>query len=592
MQRQDWSRWAITGCVQSGKTLSGVVIPVLYHVFELKESVIYGTPTMEMAGDKWRKEILPVINRVPEFRRLLPAHGRGSRGGDKLEAITFRHGPEIRFMSGGGRDEQRSGYTSRVVAITEADKFDVAGERSRESDPITQLEARTSSYGEDAIIYMECTTSIEEGRIWQEIKAGSDGRIACPCPHCGQCVTPEREHFLGWEQSENEIDASEKASWFCPSCGEAITDEERAVMNSRGVVVHQGQRAVVGSDGFAVATGPLPPTKTCGFRWNAFNNLFWSSRWLGAQEWHGKRAIDEDNAEKEACQFRWAVPWKPSGLEEVPVTVDSIRKRQAGYIRGQVPEDTKWITVGLDVGKYLCHWTAIAWRANRTGHVIDYGRIEVPTADVVFERAIVAAFKEFHERLGTTWTLQKYSRVLVDSRYKSAEVVNAIRSLSDKRWSPAIGLGSGHYLKRRYTAPSRVSGRVAFIGREYYIARMKERPIYAFHVNADAWKTWLHEAMASTFDKSQVEVGRGGITLFASMDPNEHLSYAKHLTAEKRVTKFEPGKGMVQVWEAIRDANHWLDATSLACVGGHKCGFRIEEQATAPVVLPGVVGGR
>ena len=39
-----WSRCVATGPTQSGKTLSCFVIPMLYHLFELSETVICGLP--------------------------------------------------------------------------------------------------------------------------------------------------------------------------------------------------------------------------------------------------------------------------------------------------------------------------------------------------------------------------------------------------------------------------------------------------------------------------------------------------------------------------------------------------------------------
>jgi hypothetical protein len=52
-----WNRYVATGPTQSGKTLSCFVIPMLYHLFELGETVICGLPDMDMAGDKWREDI-------------------------------------------------------------------------------------------------------------------------------------------------------------------------------------------------------------------------------------------------------------------------------------------------------------------------------------------------------------------------------------------------------------------------------------------------------------------------------------------------------------------------------------------------------
>jgi hypothetical protein len=132
-----WNRLVATGPTQSGKTLSAFIIPLLYHLFELGETVICGLPDMDMAADKWREDILPVIEQS-RYRELLPRRGGGSRGG-RVESIQLRNGATLKYMSGGGRDKSRAGYTSRVVVITETDGMDEPGQTSREADKITQL---------------------------------------------------------------------------------------------------------------------------------------------------------------------------------------------------------------------------------------------------------------------------------------------------------------------------------------------------------------------------------------------------------------------------------------------------------------------
>src|SRR5262245_31051967 len=88
-----WCRYVATGPTQSGKTLACFIVPLLYHLFELQETVICGVPDMDMAGDKWRQDILPVIERS-RYRDLLPKQGGGSRGG-RIESITFGNGATL-----------------------------------------------------------------------------------------------------------------------------------------------------------------------------------------------------------------------------------------------------------------------------------------------------------------------------------------------------------------------------------------------------------------------------------------------------------------------------------------------------------------
>jgi len=233
-----WERFALLGPVQSGKTLLGCIIPTMYHLFEIGESVIFGVPTMELAADKWREDLRPAIE-ASRYRELLPRQGAGSKGG-LFEAIQFGNGATLKLMSGRGKDEKRSAYTARVVVVTEADKMDVAGEASREADPISQLEARTSAYDFGRRIYLECTVSIEQGRIWQEYISGTESRIVHPCPHCREWVSPEREHLRGWQDAKTVLDVRENAHFVCPACGKPLTSAQRLEMNLRAKLLHKG----------------------------------------------------------------------------------------------------------------------------------------------------------------------------------------------------------------------------------------------------------------------------------------------------------------------------------------------------------------
>jgi phage terminase large subunit GpA-like protein len=389
-----WSRFAVTGPTQTGKSFIGYVLPILYHLFELCENVILGLPDLNMASDKWRKDILPVI-RASRYADQLPDSGRGSRSDEIKDSVTFKNGATLKVMSGGGGDAKRSGYTARVVAMTEVDKMDRAGEASRETSKIGQLEARTDAFADDAITYMECTVSYEEGRIWQEYIHGTASRIACPCPHCRVHVTPEREHLIGWVNAETEMDARENARWACPHCGAVITEDERIEMNRRGVLVHRGQE--VTPEGEVV--GPPPRTRTLGFRWNAFNNLFWTAATVASREWRAARNPDEEDAKKEMCQFVWVTPYKPPKIDLTQLDAAVIVKRITGEERGRVPADASYVTVGLDLGKRLCHWAAPAWREDGSPHVMDYGRFEVASDELGIERALLAALRDFRDQV-------------------------------------------------------------------------------------------------------------------------------------------------------------------------------------------------
>jgi phage terminase large subunit GpA-like protein len=568
-----WRRVALTGPSQTGKTLIGLVIIIMYHLFEVGEDVIFGAPTMTIAMDKWRRDILPVV-RASRYAELLPRNGAGSRGGTTdVELIEFGNGRVLRIMTGGGDDKSRSNYTARVLATTETDGLDESSEGSREADKVSQLEARTQAFGSRARIYHECTASLDTGRIWQEITKGTDSKISIRCPHCRHYVTPEREHLVAWQEAQDELEAGDKGRFCCPSCGTMWEEKERIAANHDCLLVHRGQE--VTPDG-AVTSQP-PRTDTLGFRWNAANNLLVDTATVAKAEWKASRASDEDNANKKMLQFWWARPHTPDVQTLTTIDPQVIMKRLGDEPRGRIPSGAGRLTVGIDVGKYFCHWTAIAWLPHATPHVIEYGRLEVHSNDFGEERAILAALREFRDgALAQGWPAEdgirrpvmtavdcgNWQDLILDFCGESPDTIACkgfgVRQMLDQR---TIGQRSEQGWKLVWAPP----------GAGYELMQNPGKPARMLEVRADQWKSWFHARL-------KTPVGQpGALTLHSGGD---HFGFAKHLVAEKKVDEFVAGKGMVERWDRVNRNNHFLDSSCLACVAGHASGERLIGDAT------------
>lgn len=575
-----WNRHAASGPTQNGKTLMCYVAPVMYHLFELQETVIIGLPTMQMAADKWTEDLLPAIE-ASRFRDLLPTTGEGSKGGMVKRAIRFRNDVTLRFMTSGGGDKQRAGYTARVLAVTETDGMDEASETSREADKIEQLEGRTRAYGASKRIYLECTASIERGRIWQEIINGTDSRIYRPCPQCGQYVSPERDHLIGWQDAESELEAAEKSAFYCPSCGVLWSEDERRVAASHGVLVHKGQQVLPTGD----VIGDLPKTKTLGFRWSAVDNPFTTAADLGAEEWKAARDSFSDNAEKKMRQFVWCLPWVPPSLDDIQLDWSAIKDRSDRLLKGIVPPETCAMTVGVDIGKRLAHWVAVAWMTNKFCHVLDYGRFDIAFDELGAERALTAALRDFRDLCESGWGGQGDrvvpDAVWIDSAYTTETVRSFVRE-SGPRYLPTIGRGTGQYAGQ-YAKPKSSGKVVREIGEEYHIEWVDRDQCHVVIINADHWKEFVHRRMLTPVGKP------GAMTLFDSQgDKNCHTRFAKHMVSERQVEEFVVGKGRVTKWVAEHSNNHWFDAMYLASAAGHFAGWSLmaEQSPAASVSMP------
>lgn len=592
-----YRRHAFTGPVQSGKTLSSLVIIAMYHWFEIQEPVILGMPDLEMADEKWRLDFLPVIERT-RYRDLIPTKGPGSRGG-KASVLQFKNGVWVRFMGGGGGDAQRSGSTARVVAITEVDKMDEAGASSREADKVSQMEARTEAYDLNSVTYMECTTSIKTGRIWQEWENGTASRIASRCPHCRDYVVLGREHLVGWQDAKTELEAERCAGFACARCGALWSDEDRRAATADSILLHRGQEAVHYVKGERVEDGgkipkravlhiegDAPETNTLGFRWSAVDNMLTSTGKLGVKEWKGARSVDETNAEKELHQFTWALPY--AGDLELLSDVDPMKVIERGCRapHGVVPASAKYLVAHMDLGKWKCWYVVEAVLEDGSPHVVDYGTMFPESGQFGEDKAIPATLGEFREMMemgypvGAMGSTDRMRPELqgVDSGGSWADLAYKFCLESGPGWLPLKGYGTSRAMDRNYMRPKNKSAHVRFIGEEYHLAwiRMDKGRVAVLEVNADHWKSMVHTSLQIPMpegDGGAIEAG--AMTLFERERPLDHLGFAKHMVSEKEIEEFVagtgPGTGTVKRWEQVRRDNHWLDCAYNCRALGHAC---------------------
>jgi phage terminase large subunit GpA-like protein len=587
IQFAGWRVISASGPSQSGKTLTCTVIPLLYHLFEMRETVIFGLPDKDMAADKWSVDILPVLERTKYIDQLPKSNGPGSRGGRVVDSIRFRDGQTLKFMSAGGDDKERSAFTSRVLIVTEVNAFRKMGEASREANKYAQLCARIQAFDDRGIIYQECTEEDEESISWQAYQQGTTSRIVSPCPHCGHFVSPDREQLRGWQTASDELEAKMAAAFVCPreECGEEITDPQRREMLKRAKLIHRGQSI----DQAGKITGDPPRTTTLGFRWTAFDNLLMKTGTIAVEEYKAARAVDEQSAEKKMCQFYWARPYQPDITEAVMLNANAITMRTMRWARGVIPAGAKALTVGIDLGLHLGHYLVVAWFDGFAGHVVDYGRFDVPGRDLGPDRAIELALRQLHDTtLAVGWRREEDGEAvtadmsLIDCGYQQDAVFRFLHSHPPEvrqHYRAAKGYGAGKFRAERYRKPKSTSNAVLAIGEGYHLAKYADANSVVFEFSANFWKSFLHARLATALQTGVITPG--ALSLFAT-SPREHLTIAKHFTAEKRVIEYVEGEGNQEVWHRVHKNNHWLDCGSQATAAAHWLGLRFVPPAADP----------
>lgn len=580
-----WNEYVYTGPSQSGKSFLGYVCPFLYHVTELGESVGFGVPMEEMAGDKWQADIKPVLEASHRLKRLLPRSGPGSAGGTIRDRVVFSNGSVAKILTAGGRDAAKAGYTLRTILVTEAAAFSRISSKSPEADPLEQLRARQRSIQwADRATYIEGTNTTPQELPETLRPVSTDSQILTPCPHCGAWIWPGRDNLVGWETARTEVEASELATWCCPKCGEAISTEERRDALAEAVLVHSGQ--VIDKRGNV--TGDPPRTRRLFFRYGAYHNAFLNAAdiavdlWAAAQLEPGTRS--RDLAERKLCQFVFGLPYVAPVTEAGDILEETdVDARRDVLPRAVAHADALHVVSGVDLGERVCHWVLLVVRPNAQLHVTDYGTAEVDRAAGMktgLSRCLFQLFTalEFgvardviEPGVAVAGGRHACRGVYVDSGHLPEVVFEAAKAFNTKAGRdfvlPVLGRGETQMAKRRYSAPTRTGNQVRKIDPDgrWHLSRVPRAKIDQLTLDADAYKRLADGGF-------RVAAGNpGAITLFSGPG-SVHRTFIRHLINEQYVTEELPDQPTKARWIQT-GANHYKDALAYAICAATRLGW-------------------
>lgn len=550
-QAGKYVRYFLTGPRQTGKTVLGFMVPVLYHLFEMEEDVIVGVPKIDLAQSIWKKRLLPIIQKT-KYRNLIPKRGAGSKGG-KFEEITFGNGVTLRFLSKG------MSYTARVVVFTEIDYMDEGSETGREGSPMAQIEECCSSYGSLRRIYGEGITTIEDGAAHQEIFLNGTGtEIALQCRHCKAWITPERDGLIGWQAVENEKAAYDAARYVCPECQAEWTEDERMKALENPKFVHKGQTVegdtVIGDD---------PDVFTFGLRWNRMHSSLTTMSDIASAEWRAQRS-DDDDAMRAIFQYVWAMPYKED-LSAIPrLSYRNVLTKIGNYMQGAIPEGTEKITCAIDIGWYVCWCSVWAWRADTQGFCIDYQSFTVPREEEIKTKAILAALHTFNaDVINQGWEDGRvHDMCFIDAQFESEAVWQFIRDISDaRRYMGVQGVGTSD--RNRWVAAPEGAKK----GNNWWVNTQKNGMRMA-HIHSDFWKESIQSGITTPAGSP------GSLSVYKASD-TDHLEFAKQIAAEQKEVSFGPGGKERVRWIRKGRKNHYFDTAYLSRAAADMIGVRL-----------------
>lgn len=616
-----FTEFYFTAPSQFGKTLIAFVGPLLWHTCERSENFVLGVPFADMAANKWELDVLPVIESSPQLRRLKPVAGAGSAGGKIRDMVTLRNGVAIKLMSAGAQDTGKAGFTSRVLGVTEAAAFSTAGESSVEADPLRQLRARQRSYKEhERTTYVEGTVTLETDLPWRIKPFSTDSRIMTPCPKCSVWIAPERDDLIGWDGAKSENEAGQKSMWSCPECGECMTEDERRQSLMEAKLVHRGQTV---DPKTKEIIGPAPETSRLFFRANAFHNLFLDADSIGRDEWRASQipedSLERHSADKELCQFVHCLPYvEPMFAEDLQLDKKAIAARRLQLPERVLPSDTKWLTVGCDMGERRAWWLALATRdLTPTGspvadaasvgpqtpyafHVAAYGEVEVPSDKMPLEQAIQHALRTMHDLFQAGFlvdglaTRRVPDQVWYDANFQPGPVLSFIRQINEEKfkrqdkhspWLGSFGRGVTAMSKTRYNAPRKTGNIVRDVDPSglWYVERHAKSRTHVVLWDSDSSKWQVQQAMTRVpwLDPNDRDCQQtpGSVTLFAGT-PKIHERFTSHIYNE-RLETVRTIRGETRHW-VRHGANHLLDCFAAA----YRAVPRAEHIASKSIYIP------
>lgn len=566
-----YTRYILVGPRQTCKTVVGYQIPTVYNLFECGYRVINGVPDKDMAWEIFKDRLYPVIE-ISKYARYYPTKGAGSRMG-KANSINFLNNSQIRFLSKG------ISYNAPIIMLTEIEEMckplKVSRDR-RETDPMGQIEQCASTYKKtgEARIFGEGIPTTKNGRIWRELKGGTEHQVWIPCTKCGEFMFPDRKHLVGWDIARDEKEAKAQTRYECHFCDYHMNDDERLDALQDPRLVARGQIVKNGE-----VMGDAPEVETASVHWNRIHSPFISLADFGLREWKTKDSGEPDD-EKETCQYWWAIPYDDSlELNTGPeLTREIILSRISDYPHGAVPTDTKKIIAAVDIGEWT-HWYAVVAFNNKIqASIIDYGSIGL-RQDAHRGTAIIEGLRNIRDNIFSKhWSdgTQEYilDACMCDCGHGDydGEVYFFVHE---------SGQGKFVAFKGKGTDPNELGWRLpkkakhVHPGNNWYMALQNDRRTWLFLSHTDYWKLQVHNRL---FAAPQSE---GSISIYQPRggDPREHTDFANQILAEEQELAQLDGRsgGFKTIWHQKRKRNHALDLLQMILAGADRFGLSLHK---------------
>jgi phage terminase large subunit GpA-like protein len=358
-------------------------------------------PTREDAAEFGENRVQPMVDLCPTLR----AQMTGERFDAKARQIRFRR---CRLLFRSARvPKELAQYAARWLFGDEAGKWPQWTQD--EAAPFDLARERCRTFWNHRI-YLNSTPTTAAGLISVEFQRGDRRRYHVPCPHCGkfQVLVWKNVKWPAAIDTEKAMRAARCAWYECAHCGKQIADEHKRQMLSRGWWCPED----VDPDRHVFGGRLVLPNDRAQHRsyhlWAGYSP--WLAWWELVAEW--LRSKDTPATLQNFVNSWLGEPWVEKLEETKP---EQLQACVGGYHRGQVPDEVRVLTAGVDVQKRFLAFTVRGWGTNMQSWLIDHGRVDT------FDQLQGVLFAK-------QWPRGLMLRAaMIDTRYRQPEVVEFAR---------------------------------------------------------------------------------------------------------------------------------------------------------------------
>jgi hypothetical protein len=554
-----YTELALAGPVQDGKTVAGLIAPLLYQLCVDRRPVALAAPRIEDIADIHRAKLLPVAR--ASGLDILPEQGKGSSGGVP-ESILANTGTRLYYRGTGGSNEaQLASFTCRAVLITEVDSIAIStrnarrrtagGDGRRKIDLLRQRIARAQH---DGRLILESTIKLDQGSLILDYwESGTAGLLWHRCPFCDAWARRSWE-YVSYDAT-NDHTARATARYTCQACGSQLTSTELQESATGAIDVHKGQQIERGR-----LVGEIEPSNRWSLLWASLDSPLRRLDWLTVLHRQAVHARDEKDNHEPLRQFtrdhlaRGYRSGQERALGRADTRALADRSRASSYQRGMCPlsPDAVAVLIGDHQLREIYHLTL----------ALDDERIAICDAGVEY-----LCHKLDTPAPGRRGEIcDQIHRRALGGLVRATGAVHPIQA-------GAHDVGGGGWLSELDAWIARHPGWYATRGDTREKDKTPARLVEGAAIAAEPgwWTLFLRPdgraLIVADADKIKERIVRGlalppdhpcAVLLFSGL--GEHDWLLRHLTAEEQREE----KDGTLVWHQIKPRNDWFDAAVYA----------------------------